>query len=67
MVAKTPANLADLPKQSEAIRDELKQKKTADRATLFEEGLKKRLTEEGKLKINQDVLTRLVQNYTTRS
>ncbi|MGA2714777.1 MAG: peptidyl-prolyl cis-trans isomerase [Bryobacteraceae bacterium] len=67
VVAKTPANLADLPKQLDAIRTELKQKKTSDRSTLFEEGLKKRLAAEGKLKINQDVLSRLVQNYTTRS
>ena len=59
--------MADLPKQSEAIRIELKQKKTSDRATLFEDGLKKRLTAEGKLKIHQDVLSRLVQNYTSRS
>jgi hypothetical protein len=67
VVAKTPANLADLPKQSDAIRADLKQKKTADRSTLFEEGLKKRLTAEGKLKVNQDVLSRLLQTYTNRS
>ena len=67
VVARTPANLADLPKQSDTIRAELRQKKMADRSTLFEEGLKKRLTAEGKLKINQDVLSRLVQSYTTRS
>ena len=28
---------------------------------------KKRLQEQGKLKINQDVITRLVQSYNTRS
>jgi peptidyl-prolyl cis-trans isomerase D len=67
VVARTPANLADLPKQIDTIRAELKQKKTTDRGTLFEEGLKKRLAVEGKLKINQDVLSRLVQSYTSRS
>ena len=67
VIAKTPANMADLAAQRETIRTELKQKKTTDRATLFEEGLKKRLTAEGKLKVHQDVLARLVQNYTTRS
>ena len=67
MVARTPANLGDLAKQIEGIRSELKQKKITDRSTLFEEGLKKRLAAEGKLKINQDVLSRLVQSYTTRS
>ena len=67
VIAKTPANMADLPKQAEGIRTELKQKKVADRTTLFEDGLKNRLTAEGKLKIHQDVLARLVQNYTNRS
>ncbi len=67
VVAKTPANPADLAKQMEGIHAELKQKKSADRSTLFEEGLKQRLKEEGKLKINQAVLNRLMQNYTNRS
>lgn len=67
VVAKTPANIADLAKQIGGIRTELRDKKTTDRSTLFEEGLKKRLIAEGKLKINQDVLTRLVQSYTTRT
>jgi peptidyl-prolyl cis-trans isomerase D len=67
VVAKTPANLGDLAKQMGGIRTELKQKKVTDRSTMFEEGLKKRLVAEGKLKINQDVLARLVQNYTART
>ncbi|HTA42508.1 MAG TPA: peptidyl-prolyl cis-trans isomerase [Bryobacteraceae bacterium] len=67
VIAKTPANPADLAKQADSIRTELRQKKTADRTTLFEEGLKKRLMTQGKLKINQDVLTRIIQNYTQRS
>jgi peptidyl-prolyl cis-trans isomerase D len=67
VIAKTPANMADLPAQAEAIRSELKQKKITDRTTLFEEGLKNRLTAEGKLKVHQDVLARLVSNYTNRS
>ena len=66
MVAKTPADLSELPAQTAVIRDELKQQKIKDRTTLFEEGLKKRLQEQGKLKIHQDVLTRLVQSYSTR-
>jgi hypothetical protein len=66
-VAKMPADLTQLPSQSTSIRDELKQQKTRDRQTMFEDGLKKRLQEQGRLKINQDVITRLVQNYSTRS
>ncbi len=61
--AKTPADLAELASQTSTIRDELRQQKARDRATLFEDGLKKRLQEQGKLKIHQDVITRLVQSY----
>lgn len=67
VIEKIPASPADLAKQADSIRTELRQKKAADRTTLFEEGLKKRLMAEGKLKINQDVLTRIIQNYTQRS
>jgi peptidyl-prolyl cis-trans isomerase D len=66
VVGKTPANPADLAKQMEGIRAELKQKKASDRSTMFEAGLKKRLTDQGKLKINQAALNRLLQNYTNR-
>jgi type III secretory pathway component EscR len=48
------------------IRDQLKQQKTTERAQLFEDGIKKRLQQEGKLKIHQDVITRLVQSYSAR-
>jgi hypothetical protein len=66
VVAKIPANLADLPAQTAAIRDSLKQIKVSSRAKLFEDGIKKRLQQEGKLKIHQDVITRIVQSYSTR-
>jgi peptidyl-prolyl cis-trans isomerase D len=67
IVAQVPADLSALPAQTAGIRDELKQQKSRDRSTLFEDGLKKRLQEQGKLKIHQDAITRLVQTYTTRS
>ena len=67
IVAQVPAVLSALPAQTAGIRDELKQQKSRDRSTLFEDGLKKRLQEQGKLKIHQDAITRLVQTYTTRS
>jgi peptidyl-prolyl cis-trans isomerase D len=66
VVARTPADLSTLPAQSASIRDELKQQKIRDRSALFEDGLKKRLQEQGKLKIHQDAITRLVQTYSTR-
>jgi peptidyl-prolyl cis-trans isomerase D len=66
IVARIPADLSELPAQSAAIRTELRQQKSRDRATLFEDGLKKRLQDQGKLKIHQDAINRLVQTYSTR-
>jgi peptidyl-prolyl cis-trans isomerase D len=67
VVAKIPADLAELPAQTSTIRDDLRQQKTRDRTAMFEDGLKKRLQEQGKLKVHQEVITRLVQSYSTRS
>jgi len=81
VVAKTPADLNDLPAQTSTIRDELRQQKERERATLFEDGLKKRLQQDCSvwsrvrfwsggcpvLKVHQDVITRLVQSYSQRS
>jgi peptidyl-prolyl cis-trans isomerase D len=66
IAAKIPADLSELPAQTATIRDDLRQQKTRDRSTMFEVGLKKRLEEQGKLKVHQDVITRLVQSYSTR-
>ena len=67
VAAKIIADPALMAGQTVTIRNDLKQKMTNDRQALFEAGLKKRLIDEGKLKIHQDVLSRLIQNYTTRS
>ncbi len=67
VVSKTPADMAGFDAQATSIRTDLKQQKARDRAQLFEDGLRKRLESEGKLKVNQDVVTRLVKSYTTRS
>jgi peptidyl-prolyl cis-trans isomerase D len=66
IVAKTPADVSELPAQTSTIRDELRQSKTRDRNTMFEEGVKKRLQDEGKLKIHQDVITRLLASFNQR-
>ena len=63
VIGKTPPNMAELPAQTASIRDELKQQKARDRATLFQDGLKDRLKSDGKLVVNQEVINRLVQNY----
>jgi peptidyl-prolyl cis-trans isomerase D len=67
VVSKTPADMSQLPAQQASIRDELKQQKGRDRVQLFEAGLRKRLEQEGKLKVHQDVLSRIVQNYTQKN
>ena len=63
LIAKTPANIVDLPSQMTAIREDLKQQKQRDRGQLFQDGLKAKLTAEGKVKIHQDVINRIVQSY----
>ncbi len=55
--------MADLPAQMTAIRGELRQQRSRDRAQLFQEGLKDRLKSEGKLKIYQDVISRVLAAY----
>jgi len=82
IVAKTPADLSALPAQTAGIRDELRQQKIKDRSAMFEDGLKKTLQENCSvwgwlasrwrggcpvLKVHQDVITRLVQSYSSRS
>jgi hypothetical protein len=66
LIAKTPANIVDLPTQMNAIREDLKQQKQRDRSQFFADGLKTRLTSEGKVKIHQDLITRIVQSYGQR-
>ena len=63
VVAKTPANMAELAAQAETIRNELRQTRARERAQMFQGGLVDRLKSEGKVKINEDVRTRLVSQY----
>jgi peptidyl-prolyl cis-trans isomerase D len=67
IVAKTPADMSLLPAQQTSIRDELKQQKARDRIQLFEAGLRRRLEQQGKLKVHQDVLSRIVANYSQKN
>lgn len=63
IVGKTPANMAEAAAQSVTLRNEIRQQRSRDRAQLFQEGLKDRLKADGKLKVFQDVITRIVQSY----
>ncbi len=49
--------------QRPLLRDELKSKKARERDQLFEAGLREQLIKEGKVKIHEDVVNRLVANY----
>lgn len=63
IVSRTEADPAMLAGQSKAIRDDLKTRKARERNALFEDGLRQSLINEGKIKIHQDVVSRLAANY----
>ncbi|MES1258614.1 MAG: peptidyl-prolyl cis-trans isomerase [Acidobacteriota bacterium] len=63
ILSKTPANMADLAAQTDSIRNELRQQRARDRAQFFQEGLKDRLKADGKLKVYQDAISRIVAAY----
>jgi peptidyl-prolyl cis-trans isomerase D len=63
VVEKIPADMSLLAAQRVAIRDEIKGRKGQARNALFEDGVKEALEKEGKVKIHQDVLNRLIANY----
>jgi len=45
------------------LRDQIKSEKAKQRDQLFEAGVKARLIQEGKIKIHQDVINRLIAGY----
>ena len=63
VVEKIPADLSNLASQRAAIRDQIKSEKGRTRNQLFEEGLKDALIKEGKIKIHQDVIDRMLASY----
>ena len=63
MVEKLPADMSGLAAQRVAIRDEIKSQKGQARNALFEEGVRDALTEEGKIKVHQEVFDRLLASY----
>ena len=63
VVSHLPADMTELAAQRSAIRDELKTKIALERYQLFEVGVRERLIKDGKVKIHQDVINRLIANY----
>jgi peptidyl-prolyl cis-trans isomerase D len=63
VVEKIPADLTGVASQRAAIRDQVKSEKGRARNALFEEGVRDALTKEGKIKVHQDVIDRLLASY----
>jgi peptidyl-prolyl cis-trans isomerase D len=56
-------DLSKLPEQRVSLRDEIKSQKARDRNSLFEAGVRDALIKQGKIKIHQDVINRLLASY----
>jgi len=63
VISHTSADMAQLAVQRNIIRDEIKSQRAGERNRLFESGVKDMLVKQGKIKIHQDVITRLIGNY----
>lgn len=63
VVEKIPADPAGLAVERATIRDQIKSQKSQSRNTLFQEGVRDRLTKEGKVKVHQDVVERLISSF----
>ena len=63
VIEKIPADMSGLESQRVAIRDQLRTQKAQARNALFEEGVKDALTKEGKIKVHQEVIDRLLASY----
>jgi peptidyl-prolyl cis-trans isomerase D len=65
VISHIPADMSQLPAQRNIIRDDIKSQRARERNTLFESGVKDMLVKQGKVKIHQDVINRLIANYRT--
>jgi peptidyl-prolyl cis-trans isomerase D len=63
VVEKIPADMSGLAAARAGIRDQIKSEKSRTRNTLFEEGVRDTLIKEGKVKIHQNVINRLIASY----
>ena len=64
VVARFGANMADFVTQRDGIRDELRNTKAREREEIFSAGLRKRLEQEKKIQIHNDVVKRILESYT---
>jgi hypothetical protein len=65
VISHSGADPSQLAAQRATIRDEIKSQRARERNMLFESGVKDMLIKQGKIKIHQDVINRLIGNYRT--
>jgi peptidyl-prolyl cis-trans isomerase D len=63
VVEHVQADMSQFAAQRTSIRDDIKSQKARSRNTLFEAGLREALTKEGKIKIHQEVINRLIAGF----
>ena len=63
LVAKTDADMSKLATERPNLITGIKGRKAQERKDLFEDGLVNRLIDKGKVKINQDIIRRLIDSY----
>ena len=63
LVSKTDADMSKLASERPNLITGIKGRKAQERKDLFEDGLVNRLIDKGKVKINQDIIRRLIDSY----
>ncbi len=58
-----PADLTQLAQNRDSVIGQIRQQRARERGELFQEGLVQKLTKDGKVKINQENLQRLLNSY----
>jgi hypothetical protein len=61
VTAKTPADMTAFAGEKETIRGTIRQQKANERLSLFMDSVTTKLTAEGKLKVNKDLVLKLAQ------
>jgi peptidyl-prolyl cis-trans isomerase D len=61
---KIPADMSKLPEQQASIESDLRERKARERGLMFGEGIRETLTKSGKIKVNANVLKRLIAGGT---
>jgi peptidyl-prolyl cis-trans isomerase D len=67
VVEHIPADMAKLADERATLREEIKKQKSADRNSLFGEGVRQLLIRQGKIKVHEAVMKRLIASYSASS